>query len=80
MGFDKSLLIESLQNRLQNEVFSLTCHPYWGYHHKVFFSLLSCHDIFHLYRRQLYITYSWTISFVQVQTVVILELTFKNLW
>jgi hypothetical protein len=38
MGFDKSLLIESLQNRLQNEVFALTCHPYWGCHHN-FFSL-----------------------------------------
>jgi hypothetical protein len=78
MGFDKSLLIESLQNRLQNEVFALTCHPYWGCHHNFFFTLLLCHDIFYLYRRQLYITYSWTIGFVQ--TVVILELTFKNLW
>jgi hypothetical protein len=71
MGFDKNLLIESVQNRLQNEVSTLFCCPY-------LVVVLGYHDTVWLCRQQLPIIYSWTIGFAQ--PVVILELSFKNLW
>ncbi|XBJ11866.1 hypothetical protein VPH35_016488 [Triticum aestivum] len=70
MGFDKNQLTESLQKRLQNEVFALLC--------SFLVVLNGTITKFYLCRRQLHIIYSWTISFVQ--PVVTLEPSIKSQW
>lgn len=75
MGYDKNLLVESIQNRLQNEVLFLL--------HFVVFIHLFCfidHESIarYMYRQLLHIICCWTIGFVQ--PVAILELNAKKLW
>ena len=75
MGYDKNLLVESIQNRLQNEVFFVL-------HFVVFIHFFCCNDhdwvARYMDRQLLHIIYYWTIG--SVQLVAILELNAKKLW
>ena len=78
MGFDRNQLVESLRNRIQNEV-----HNYFNLlsERNCKFSLLfvtNNHCIDNNFRLQLLIICCWTTA--SVFLVVILELSFRRLW